>query len=342
LSVELETPNACNQCHVDKDAAWAAAQVKQWYGETPTGYQQFAAALDAGRNGNSKAGQLLAGQISNVDTPDIARASAISNLSRYLDQSTFTVIQQGLEDDDAMVRMASIGALEGMQASMLVQLVFPLLDDPVRSVRIEAARVLAPIPVGQLQGEQLSIYNKAASEYVESQMANAERPEAQLNLGNYYAAKGELDKAVTAYKKAIELEDVFVPAYVNLSDLYRAQQNEADAYKVLLNAKQVAAGNADVHHALGLLLVRQKKTGEAIAELETAARLAPENVRYIYVYAVALNSTGKPDEAIEQLQVAHDRFPGNVEILQALVSFNRDAGNAFAAERYMKKLNSIE
>jgi predicted CXXCH cytochrome family protein len=342
LSVELGTPNACNQCHTDEDAAWAAAQVKQWYGKSSVGYQQFAKALDAGRKGDRNAGQLLAQQIRNIETPDIARATATSNLSRYLDQSTFTVIQQGLKDDDAMVRMASIGALEGMQASMLVQLVFPLLDDPVRSVRIEAARVLAPVPVGQLQGEQLSIYNKAASEYVASQKANAERPEAQLNLGNYYAARGELDKAVTAYKKAIELEDIFVPAYVNLADLYRAQQNEADAYKVLVNAKQVATGNADVYHALGLLLVRQKKTGEAIAELETAARLAPENVRYIYVYAVALNSTGKPDEAIEQLQVAHDRFPGNVEILQALVSFNRDAGNAFAAERYMKKLNSIE
>jgi tetratricopeptide (TPR) repeat protein len=342
LTVELGTPNACNQCHADKEAAWAALQAKQWYGKTPTGYQQFAAALDAGRNGNSNAGALLAGQINNIETPDIARASAISNLSSYLDQSTFEVIQRGLKDEDAMVRMASVGALEGLQPSMMVQLVFPLLDDPVRSVRIEAARVLAPVPVGQLQGEQLSSYNKAVSEYTESQMANAERPEAQLNLGNYYAAKGELDKAVTAYKKAIELEDVFVPAYVNLADLYRTQQKEADAYKVLLNAKQVATGNADVHHALGLLMVRQTKTGEAIAELETAARLAPENVRYIYVYAVALNSTGKPDEAIEQLQNAHERFPNNVDVLQALISFNRDAGNAFAAERYIKKLNAIE
>ena len=166
LSVELGTPNACSQCHADKDAAWAAAQVKQWYGKTPTGYQQFAVALDAGRNGNSNAGQQLAAQIGDIETPDIARASAISNLSRYLDQSTFSVIQQGLKDDDALVRMASIGALEGLQPSMLVQLAFPLLDDPVRSVRIEAARVLAPIPVGQLQGEKLSIYNKAASEYV--------------------------------------------------------------------------------------------------------------------------------------------------------------------------------
>ena len=87
---------------------------------------------------------------------------------------------------------------------------------------------------------------------------------------------------------------------------------------------------------------RQKKADEAIVELEAAARLTPENSRYIYVYAVALNSTGKVDEAIAQLQIAHDHFPDNVEILQALISFNRDAGNAFAAKRYLKKLNNIE
>ena len=341
LSVELGTPNACNQCHADKDAAWALSQVKSWYGKSPSGYQQFAHALEAGREGKANAGQLLADQINNIETPDIARATAISSLSPYLDQSTFNVIQQGLIDEDAMVRMASIGALEGMQPAMLVQLVFPLLDDPVRSVRIEAARVLAPVPAGQLQGEQLSIYNKAENEYMQSQEANADRPEAQLNLGIFYLAKGDMDKAEAAYKKAIELEDVFVPAYINLADLYRMQEKEPDAYKLLLKAEDIAADNASVHYALGLLLIREQKSDEAIVELEAAARLMPENPRFIYVYAVALKSTGKTDDAIAQLQTAHDRFPDNVEILQALISFNREAGNEFAAQRYMKKLAEI-
>jgi predicted CXXCH cytochrome family protein len=342
LSVELGIPNACNQCHTDKDVAWAASQVKKWYGRSPIGYQQFANALDAGREGDTGAGRLLAEQINQVDTPAIARASAISLLPRYLDQSTFGAIQKGLEDDDAKVRLASIGALEGLQPAMLVQLVFPLLDDPVRSVRIEAARVLAPVPVGELQGEQLSIYRNAADEYIASQTVNAERPEAQLNLANYFVARGEAAKAEAALNKAIELDDVFVPAYVNLADVYRMQGNDAEAYRVLSTAKQLAPDNADVRHALGLVMVRQNKTEQAVAELEAATRLAKDNVRYIYVYAVALNSTGKPKDAIEQLQIAHDRFPQNVEVLQALVSFNRDAGNAFTAERYMKKLEDLK
>jgi tetratricopeptide (TPR) repeat protein len=241
-----------------------------------------------------------------------------------------------------MMRLASIGALEGLQSAMLVQLVFPLLDDPVRSVRIEAARVLAPVPVGELEDEQLSIYLNAVDEYIESQTVNAERPEAHLNLANYYVARGEAARAENALNKAIELEDVFMPAYINLADFYRMQGEDARAYKVLSQAKLLAPDNADVRHAIGLALVRQKKTEQAVAELEAAARLAKDNARYIYVYAVALNSTGKQREAIEQLRDAHDRFPENIEILHALISFHRDAGNAFAVERYRKRLERIQ
>jgi Tfp pilus assembly protein PilF len=201
--------------------------------------------------------------------------------------------------------------------------------------------VLAPVPVGELQGEQLSIYRKAADEYIASQTVNAERPEAQLNLANYYVARREEAKAEAALKKAIGLEDVFVPAYINLADIYRMQGKDAEAYRVLSEARQLAPDNADVRHALGLVLVRQEKTEQAVEELEVAARLAKTNARYIYVHAIALNSIGKPREAIEQLQVAHDRFPDNVEVLQALIALNRDAGNAFAAERFMKKLENI-
>ena len=35
------------------DAAWAAAQVRQWYGKDAKGHQQFAQALDAGRKGDA-------------------------------------------------------------------------------------------------------------------------------------------------------------------------------------------------------------------------------------------------------------------------------------------------
>jgi predicted CXXCH cytochrome family protein len=340
LSVSLGVPNACNRCHEDKDASWAAELVKQWYGKTPVGFQQYAEAFDAARSGKSGAGEMLVAQINELETPDIARASAISMLPPYLDQSSFEVISKGLNDDDAMVRMASVTALENLPQEILVQLAFPLLDDPVRVVRIEAARVLAPVPAGELKGKQLAVYSAAANEYVASQQANADRPAAQLSLGNYYAARGEYDKAIASYRKAIELENLFIPAYVNLADLYRVQQDDKAAANILKQAISLT-DDASAYHALGLLKIRQQEIEQAIVMLQRAAEFDASNVRYVYVYAVALNSTGEKTRAIEVLQEAQSRFPQNRDVLEALVAFHRDAGNEFAAQTYMKKLQKL-
>jgi predicted Zn-dependent protease len=57
-----------------------------------------------------------------------------------------------------------------------------------------------------------------------------------------------------------------------------------------------------LHHALGLTLVRMKRTDEAIGELERAAALDPGNARFLYVYAVALHSTGKAMQRLQGLR----------------------------------------
>jgi tetratricopeptide (TPR) repeat protein len=342
ISIALDTPNACNNCHENKDATWADKQVRQWYDKPATAHQQYARALDAGRQGKARAGDLLVEQVRRMETPDIARASAISIITPYLDQASVDVLQKSLNDSNAMVRSASVSALEGLPQAMLVQLAFPLLDDPVRSVRIEAARVLASIPVGELQDEQLSLYNNAMNEYLKSQMVNAERPEAQLNLGNFHVAKGDVDKALSAYKKAIDLEDVFVPAYINLADLYRLQKKEVEAEEILRAAVNVAPGSADAHYALGLSLIRQNRNTEAVAILHKAAGFDSSNAHYVYVYAVALNTTGKKEQAIDILQTANVRFPQDSNILEALVALHRDAGNNFAAQTYMNKLQNMK
>ena len=83
-----------------------------------------------------------------------------------------------------------------------------------------------------------------------------------------------------------------MPAAVNLADLYRATGREGEGERVLREALGRDPRSAAAHHALGLLLVRRKQMPEALVELETAARLAPESARYGYVYAVGLHGTG--------------------------------------------------
>jgi tetratricopeptide (TPR) repeat protein len=201
--------------------------------------------------------------------------------------------------------------------------------------------LLAPITPGDLTAAQREQLERGIADYIDAQMAMAERPEAQLNLGNLYAVRGELSQAVAAYQTATELNPAFTPAYVNHADLLRAIGQETKAEALLWAALEKASTSSDIYHALGLSLVRQKRSSEALKALEQAAMLSMDNARYIYVYAVALNSSGDNDKAILVLQGAHHRFPANTNILSALVAFHRGAGNYEAAGIYTKKLQGL-
>ena len=341
LSVEFGTPNACNNCHKDKDASWALSNIEKWYKGSSVGFQKYTAALHAGREGSDNAGNLLAEQIRDLDTPAIAVASSLSLLPAYLDEKNVDALSAGLQSENAFVRLSAVGALEYLPVQVRVQWAYPLLSDDVLIVRIEAARILASIPSGNLPEQQRKIIEQATREYLQSQQVNADRPEAQLNLGNFYVARQQYDKAEGAYQAAISLDDSFIAAYINMADLYRLQKKDSDAIITLEKARLLSPGNADVYYALGLSFIRQQRNDDAVKALHSAAELAQDNAQYSYVYAVALNSTGKTEEAINLLQAAYERFPENADILTALVTFHRDAGNEFAAETYMKKLQKL-
>lgn len=340
LSVTLGTPNACNNCHREQTPEWAEQQVNTWYGDSLAGYQRYAPAFAAARRAQASA-TTLAGLVLDSETPNIARATALSHIGSVLDNSTVDVISAGLADDDATVRVATLGALVSVPPGLRVQLAFPMLRDPVRAVRIEAARVLASIPIGELPSEQRRPLFAAGKEYVAAQLANAERPEAQTNLGNYYAGRGERLPAIEAYKTAIEIAPYYLPAYINLADFYRRLGQENDALDLLQRAVAGNPGSAAAHHSLGLSLVRLKRYDAALDQLARAANLDPGDAGFAYVYAIALNSLGRPEQAVETLKAALQRHPGNREILSALVSILRDSGDRDGANQYAKRLREL-
>jgi tetratricopeptide (TPR) repeat protein len=125
---------------------------------------------------------------------------------------------------------------------------------------------------------------------------------------------------------------------VNLADLYRAQGRDGEAEPVLRQAIALAPGFAPARHALGLLLVRRHDMAGALAALQKAVELAPENARYAYVYAVALNAAGQPQDALAILKQANARHPADTDILIALATVSRDAGDRTGAIGYAEEL----
>jgi tetratricopeptide (TPR) repeat protein len=139
----------------------------------------------------------------------------------------------------------------------------------------------------------------------------------------------------------LRLNPQFAAAAINLADLYRQANRDADGESVLRTALAASPRDAGLHHALGLVLTRLKRPEDALAELQHAAELEPERARYAYVYAVALNSAGRGSEAMTVLKDNLARHPGDRDTLQALLTFSRDARDLAAALDYAEQLARI-
>jgi Flp pilus assembly protein TadD len=171
---------------------------------------------------------------------------------------------------------------------------------------------------------------------------NADRPESRSMLGGFDARRGQLAEAVAEFKTALKLSPQYSPAAINLADLYRAEGREGEGEAVLQTALALSPKDPGLHYALGLSLVRLKRSADALGEFDQAAALAPDEARYAYVYAVALDSAGRHADAIVALKDNLEKHPADRDTLAALIAFNQDAGDFDAALRYAERLKEIE
>jgi Tfp pilus assembly protein PilF len=341
LSASIGTPNACTQCHTDRPADWAAHAIAGWYPQGRQTQPHYGTALYAGRTGAVDAERRLDELILDRSQPEIARASALLLLPRYATPTSEAAIKAGIADPSALVRSAVPRALPPSPSRTVVQAVAPLLSDSVRAVRGEAARALSGVDPNTMTQDQRTAFDAAYRELVAAEMVDADRPEAHLNLGLLNLRRQLPAEAESEYRTALRLDPGFVPALANLADLDRMRGQDQQGAELLRKALLIEPTNADVRHSLGLLLVRQHNYAEALGQLRQASELAPDNVRYAYVYAVALNSTGAVAQAMTLLERTHRQHPTDTDLLTALVSIARDSGDLATALRYARELAAL-
>ena len=325
LSQRLGVPNTCTQCHQDKDADWAADTLESW-GAGDRIRAGHAPVLAAAWSGDATALPSLLALAGDEGQPEMLRASAALASSEFPAQETLVTVAGLLQSDSSLVRAAAVQSLDWLPPDRRHSILRDLVNDPSKAVRTAVARQLASVRPDVLPGADAAALTALRTEYLQTLRLNADLPEEQMNLGLFLAESGDSVAAEGAYRKALELSPAFVPAMLNLADLYRANGLDNKARPLLERAMKVAPGDPAPQHAMGLLLVRQGELGAAVGYLGQAATLAPNDIRYGYVHAVARWENGDRQGAVSALEALLEAHPGNRELIMALASYYQVLG----------------
>ncbi|MGR9000094.1 MAG: multiheme c-type cytochrome, partial [Gammaproteobacteria bacterium] len=198
LSQSIGSPNACTQCHQQRNSKWASITLDKWYGKAWRKRPHYGTALHAGATQGIKAMPTLLELAQDSDSPAIVRATALTLVAPLMRPELLNFARSQLQDADPSVRIAALGLIESVDPINRVLSASPLLTDPVRGVRIEAARILADVPDSQIPASRFSVRKSAMTEYMDYLKLNADWPAENVNLGNLYLRQGNIKAAISA------------------------------------------------------------------------------------------------------------------------------------------------
>ena len=325
LSVKIGAPNACTNCHADKKAQWARDAVVRWYGPTRKQGTHYGEAFSRARAGKPGGNEALAQLIARLETPAIVRASALAELAQ--DPSTAAASRiQATHDADPEIRAAAADSVEGLPAAQRMAALIPLLTDPVRGVRVTAARNLSSLPSDQIGPTVRPAFDAALAEYVAAQSVALDMPGAQFNLAVVYENTGRRELAEQHYLGALKIDPDFTAARANLAVFYSGLARNHDAERVLVEGLKRRPELGELQYSLGLLLAEDKRIGEAKDALAKAVKLLPNRADAHYNFGLALQQLGQTGPAEGALLTAQRLNPNDPAIPYALAVFYTQTG----------------
>jgi tetratricopeptide (TPR) repeat protein len=152
-------------------------------------------------------------------------------------------------------------------------------------------------------------FKLAADLYVRVTDQDPKHPRAWNNLGRAYAAMTQYDKAIAAYKKAIEVNAYDEWAYNNLGGVYEAQQKHTEAMEAYRKQIEVNPLDEFAHFSVGRLLMRDKKYDEAVVELQRASGIRPDDPGILQQLGEAYLNVNKTDQAMAAFDKALEKSP---------------------------------
>lgn len=364
-TLAYNSPNACNICHTNKDAAWADKLVREW---RKRDYQKAvlerAALIAAARKQDWKKLPDILAYLARPDREEVQTASLVRLLADCPSDDKWPALRKLMADPSPLVRASAAEALGQRLDQANVAALLKAAGDDYRLVRVRAATSLAPIPDESLPEDQRAPVRAALAELMDSMNSRPDDMASHYNLGNFHMSRSQMPQAIGEFETASRLQPDALPPYVNCALAYNAlgqndkaetslrralsldptnaaanlnlamllaemnKLSEADqAFRVVLKADPKSAQAA---YNLGIL-VSKDRPAEAISWCQKAAALRPDVPKYAYTLAFFQKQEGKTNDAIQTLEKLIEQAPPHAEAYALLVQIYEEQKNAAAA-----------
>jgi len=175
--------------------------------------------------------------------PSVIRASALDLLRAPTDERIAARAAPLLADADPLVRSAAIGVQRGAVPIERMRRLIPLFEDPMRSVRIAAAREILDTPVAGLPPSIAAAAEKATEEWRASLLAKADYPEIHIAIGGAALVMRNPQAAEKAFRETVRLDPQMVVAWTMIVRILTAVGDRDGAKAALEGA--LAANPSD-------------------------------------------------------------------------------------------------
>ncbi|MCK9815770.1 tetratricopeptide repeat protein [Pseudomonas sp. MAFF 302046] len=323
---KLGTSDACLSCHQGREGDKISEPFKHWSQHDTPQAPRYDESLWLIRGGRPGAAQALYEQLQRSNLPAIQRATLLGELPGYPSAQALSLARKDLGHGEPQVRESAVRAISALlPPAERTALLTPLLDDPVKAVRIAAARDLLGAARNGL-GPAQEPWKRAIGEYETVQSSLLERAEANLNLAMLYQANGRSADVEPLLRAALLRDPNFFPALVTLGQWLEGQGRQGEAQQLLAEALKAHGDSALLQHTQGLALVRAGHTAQAMTALTRAVELEPQNPQYAYVLAVALHGNGQVDAACRQLEQLLQQHPAQRDARLTLIQYYLESG----------------
>lgn len=243
---QTDGPDACTDCHQDKEQEWAAAHIAEWFPDSSRRQAHYGQAFALAQTDPARAAQDLTEIALDRDQPGIVRATALFFLQPVATPDIASAVAPLLSDPDPLVRGSAAVLQRAAPVPDRVHRLIPVLQDEARAVRIGAVKQLIDVPPSAMRPSQAAIAREGMSDWQRSLASRLDFPETHLVLGGMALTMRNAEAAERAFREVVQMDRQRAEAWPMLVRLTQINKGPVAARRVLSEALEAVPGHPDL------------------------------------------------------------------------------------------------